>query len=128
MIDARLTRNASGDYDLKFENGSFVMAEDGTEAAQHALIRLLAHKGEYSLNGEIDGKDNLGTDWYGKIWPMNITKAEKEFELKRRLLQTPGVESIIKWQWTQSGHTVTIEAELKTEWGSMTIADTIEAL
>ena len=128
MIDARLTRNTAGDYDLKFENGTFIMAEDGTEAAQHALIRLLVFRGEPSLNGEIEGKEDTGTFWYDRIWPTNTSKAEKEFEIKRRILQTPGIDSITEFTWSQTAHTVTINGIVKTQWGSLTISDTIEAL
>ena len=128
MIDARLTKSTQGYYDLKLENGRFPMCEDGTEAAQHALIRLLAFRGEYSLNGEIDGKDDLGTYWYERIFAMDVSQAEKELEIKRRILQTPGIESITKFVWSQTGHTVTIDAIIKTEWGSLEISDTVEAL
>ncbi len=124
----RISRNTNGDFDLVFENGKFKWATDGTQAAQHALIRLLAFKGEYSLNSELGGKDSLGTDWYGIVFDMSKSKAEKELEIKRRILGTDGVEKITDWSWTQSGHSVTITGIVVTQWGSVDISQTIEAL
>ncbi len=128
MKDIRITQGSDGQWDLKMENGKLVWAEEGTEAAQHAFLRLMIFKGELGLNGALTTKVSLGTKWYETIFDMSKSKAEKELEMKRRILGTTGVKSITKWTWTQAAHTVTIDAIIMTDWGEIDVSQTIEAL
>ena len=128
MKAPRLTKNTSGDYDLLIENGKIPMIEDGTQAAQHALTRLLIFKGEYSLDGELTTKTELGTKWYETIFAMDKPQVAKELEIKRRLLQTPGIKKILSFEWSQSEHTVTIEGKFQTDWGAETVSETVTPL
>lgn len=129
MKAPRLTFDSNGYLDLKLEDGKFAWAEDGTQAAQHATLRLLIFKGEYALNGELTGLDDEGTDWYGTIFDMSKSKAEKILEIKRAILETYGIERIITFSWTRTAaHTVTINALVKTIWGDMEISEELTPL
>ncbi|MCP4604479.1 MAG: hypothetical protein GY847_28815 [Proteobacteria bacterium] len=127
MKDARLTKTDAGYYDLLIENGSTQWTDKGTAIAQHAMMRLLIFKGEYAL-GVLGGKDDDGLDWYGIMFDMSKSKNEKELELKRVVLQTPGIERIIYFNWTQAGYTVTIDAAFQTIYGAATVSETITPL
>jgi len=128
MIDAKLTKTDAGYYDLDLQAGKFTMCEDGTEAASHCVIRLLAYKGEYNLGGLLTGKDDLGVDWYGIVFNVATGEAEKTFELRKAILGTPGVVSINKFEWSQTGQVVTIDGAVNTEWGVVELSMEIEQL
>lgn len=124
MKDVRITRTSNGVYDIILENGKFKWAEDGTEAAQHALIRLMIFKGEWYL----DADDTMGTAWYQTIFDMSKGRAEKELEIKKRILGTTGIRKIQTFTWEQTAHSVTIEGIVETDWGSVDISQEIEPL
>ena len=128
MKAPRISKDADGNYDLLLENGAFAWAEDGTQATQHAFVRLMIFRGEPSLNGVLTEKTEEGTKWLETIFNVQKSKAEKELEIKRRLLQTPGIKSITSFQSTQVGRTLEIEAKIQTDWGDMEVSDTIEPL
>lgn len=128
MIDIRLTKTTAGYYDLNLEGGLFTLAEDGTQTAQHCMIRINCFKGHYSLNDMLSNKDNDGTDFYGIIFNMEKSQAEKELELKRRILTTPEVEKILDFTWTQTGRSVSITGSVQTEYGVADISQVISIL
>lgn len=128
MIDLRMTQIDDGGYDLKFENADLMLAEDGTEAAQHATLRMLIFRGEQNLGDLLSTEDNTGTRWYEVLFDMSKSRAEKELELKRRILGTPGIQEISKFVWTQAAHTVSINAIVKTIWGGMALTEEITPL
>jgi hypothetical protein len=129
MITPRLTKNAAGDYDLQLENGVLgPMCEEGTQAAQHSLERLLIFQGELSLDGALTTKTTGGTRWYETIFAMDVPRAEKELEIKSRILGTPGIIKILSFTWTQAAHTVTITGRVLTAWGEEDISGTISPL
>lgn len=122
MRSIRITKNADGTYGLKMVNGKFVWAEDGTQAAQHATTRLNIFYGENELNPE------LGTKWYQIIFQTNKSRAEKEFEIKRILLGTPGIKQVRTFNWSQSGHTASIDSIVDTDWGEIDLSQEITPL
>ena len=126
-LSPRLTAVSTG-YDILIENGKIPWAEDGTQAAQHAMVRLLVFKGEPSLDGNLTTKTLEGTKFYEIVFNMEVTKAEKELEIKSRILGTPGVERIISFVWEQVAHTGTITGKVKTIWGEETLEGTVELL
>ena len=128
MKDAKITKTDAGHYDLDLQGGKFVMCSDGTEAANHCAIRLLAYKGEYNLGGKLTNKDDLGVDWYGIIFNVATGQAEKTLELRKAILGTPGVLSINKFEWVQTGRVVAIAGSVNTEWGVIDISQEIEQL
>ena len=107
---------------MLFENGKLVWAEDGTQAAQHGLTRLLIFKGEWILDEE------MGTDWYGIIFSSSKSRAEKELEIKSRILGTPGVKEISQFKWEQTGASVAITGIVVTDWGNVDISQEITPL
>ena len=121
MKTIRITSKSTG-WGLLIENGKFAWVEDGDQAAQHATERLLIFKGEWILD------EDMGTKWYEIIFDMSKSKAEKEFEIKKRILKTPGIDSITTFSWTQTGHTVSIEGIVKTDWGEVDIGQEIITL
>lgn len=127
MKDIRITREG-GSWDLKMENGDLQMVEDGAQAAQHSTIRLMIFKGELALDGALVGRLSLGTKFYEIIFDSSKSRAEKELEIKRRLLGTPGIDGITKWTWTQTGGSVSVDAEGKTAWGTVDLSQDIEVL
>jgi hypothetical protein len=108
---------------MLLQNGVFQWAEDGTQAAQHAGTRIQIFKGELSHGGKLTTKTEGGTKYYETVFAMDKPKAEKELELKGRILGTPGIESILEWNWTQAGHTVTITGKALTSWGEVGISE-----
>lgn len=118
----RITQNSDGNYGLKMENGKFVWAEDGIQAAQHATTRLNIFYGENELNPEI------GTKWYQIIFQTDKSRAEKEFEIKRVILGTPGIKQVRKFNWAQAGHIVSIDAIVDTDWGEIDLSQEITPL
>jgi hypothetical protein len=128
MIAPRLTKAACGYPHMLLETGVFQWAEDGTQAAQHAWTRIMIFKGELSHGGKLTTKTEGGTKAYEVVFAMDKPKAEKELELKSRILGTPGVESILEWDWVQVSHTVNITGKALTSWGEVDIGGEISAL
>ena len=122
MKSIRITKRSDGNYGLLFSDGKLQWAEDGTQAAQHGLTRLLIFSGEWVLNTDI------GTKWYEIIFASSKSRAEKELEIKSRILGTPGVKEITKFNWTQSGSSVSIEGIIVTDWGDVDISQEITQL
>jgi hypothetical protein len=92
------------------------------------MERLLTFKGELALNGALTTKTELGTKWFEVVFAMDKPRAEKELELKSRILATAGVEKIIRFVWEQSGHSVTITGAVQTAWGEEDISEDVTLL
>lgn len=123
MIGSKLTVTATG-LDLKRENGTVVKVADGTQAAQHGASRLWQYRNE-----SVSEDENADyTKWYSIVFNMNKTQTEKEFEIKRRILGTPGVLRITYFNWKQEGRHVTITATVQTLWGEAEIGQEITLL
>jgi hypothetical protein len=123
----RLSIDVDGNLDLKLENGKFRWGKEGTQVANHAQIRLSTIKGELSLNGRLSN-DETELDLYGIMLRADIGQAEKELEMKRVIMNTPGYQSLISFSYSQTAHTGSYSAQVQTAWGAITIGDTIEAL
>lgn len=125
-----LSKNSDGDFDIVFKDGKIKMAEDGTAAAVAMTERLLLFRGEAEESQLVDTAANplAGVDWYNIIFRPDATRAEKESELKRAILSTPGIDRILQWSWTQTGRTVTIDVQVKTDWGAVSVSQSIEPL
>jgi hypothetical protein len=126
--DLRISPDSEGDYDIILEDGKFVWAKLGTQVANHCQIRMSIPKGTLSLNGRLSNKEDLGFKLYEIILKADVGHAEKELEIKRVIMQTPGYLSMISFSFSQTAHTATYTAQVQTEWGAITIGDTIEAL
>lgn len=112
MKDARLT-GSGGYYDLKMENGVLApWCYDGTQVANHGLIRLRTFRGERDIDA------NWGTQWYEIIFNVEIPKVEKELEIKRQILSLPGVSYIEEFEMVQEERTWVITGIVQTEFGT----------
>jgi hypothetical protein len=127
-LSIKLSKNAVGDYDMVLEDGKFEWSRDGTAVAQHGMERLLIFRGEQSLGGILTGKDDLGTWWYEIIFDASKSRAEKELEIKSRILGTPGVLRILQFNWEQTGGAVSLTGRVLTEYGEIDIAEEITVL
>jgi len=125
-----ISKNDAGDFDIELEDGIFRMSEDGEAAAVSMTERVLTVRSEALANPLIDIILNplAGVDWYGIIFRSDATRAEKETELKRAILSTPGIEGIIRWNWAQTGRTVTIDVKVKSEWGTLGYTEEVTPL
>ena len=124
MRDVRLTKTDGGYLDVLIEDGRAVWAYDGTETAQHAAVRLQKFVNESVIG---DSEEDY-TRWYEVIFDQQKTLAEKELELKRRILGTPGAIRILTFEWEQAGRTVNIVGSVQTVWGEADVSQEIEAL
>jgi hypothetical protein len=125
MRDVRMTtQNATGVLDIQVENGRANWAYDGTEVAQHASIRLQKFVDESVIG---DSEEDY-TRWYEVVFNAQASRAEKELELKRRILGTPGAVRILTFEWTQSGHVVDIKGSVQTQWGEADISQKVTPL
>jgi len=129
MITPRVSLQG-GVYDLLLTNGSLEMAEDGTAAACNVLTRVRLFRSECLINPLVDTakNPNAGVDYYDIVFSAETSQARKELEIKTAILETPGIKSIIKWQWTQTARTANIVAVVQTDWGAETITATIDPL
>lgn len=121
MKDLRLSKDDNGIYDIRPEDGNFVWAKDGTQVANHGHIRLNTFRGTLSLNGRLSNKENVGFDIYGIVLDMSKTQSEKELEIKRVIMGTPGYVSLAYFKWEQTAHSLYIEAKVNTEYGALTL-------
>lgn len=130
MIGIRLTKDSEGRLDMLFENGAFVMAENGEAAASALALAMATERIECEESPVVDTVANplAGVDYYGIVFDTSKSKAEKMIEIKRAMLSVPGIERILRFQWTQTGRTVTITAVLKTEWGVESVSQEITPL
>jgi hypothetical protein len=124
----RLSQNAAGDYDLVLEDGKFKWAEDGTVVAQHGTERILIFKGELSLNDQLSGKDDEGTRYYEVLFSAAASRAEKELEIKQRILGTPGALKTLQFTFELDGGTLTTDGQVLTEYGTVDVSQTVEVL
>ena len=122
-----LSQNSAGDFDIVFEDGKIKMAEDGTAAAVAMTERILLFRSE-ALESLLVENLTAGTNWYGIMFRADATRTEKEAELKRVILSTPGVDRILQWTWTQTGRTLYLSVQVKTEWGAVSVSQEIEPL
>lgn len=122
MRSPRLTNIGGGVYDLKLENGKQVWCEDGTQVAQHALERLQI------FYGESDSHPKLGTKYFQIILDSSKSRAETDLEFKRVILGTTGAKKVVKFKYTQDGHTLNIDGAVQTDWGVVDISEALELL
>jgi hypothetical protein len=128
MKDLRISPDSEGDYDIILEDGKFVWAKEGTQVANHCQIRMSIPKGTLSLNDRLSNKEDLGLALYEIILRADIGQAEKDLEIKRVIMQTPGYEKLISFTFEQTAHTGTWAVQAQTQWGEISIGGTIEAL
>ena len=128
MKDIRITKDANGIDDIKLVNGKFRWAKDGTQAANHCHMRLQIPRGTLSLNGRLSNKEHLGFQLYEIILNTAAGELEKQLEIKRVIMETPGFLKLLSFSYVQTGHSVAINGGVQSEWGEMTLGDDREEL
>lgn len=121
-----LAKNDAGDFDIVFTDGKVEMVDDAEAAAVQMTERFLSFRSECIESSLVDTNANplAGLNWYGIIFRADASRAEKEAELKRAILSTPTIKSIIEWSWTQVEHTLTIAYRVRSIYGEL--SDTLE--
>jgi hypothetical protein len=122
MKDIRISPDDDGIDDITLEDGAFKWAKDGTQVANHHHIRSQVFKGTLDLNGRLSNKELKGVDFYGVIFDTSKTQSEKELELKKIIMQTPGYRALTYFSWSQTNHTVSVEAKIQSDWGELTLS------
>ena len=111
-----LERDANGNLDMVLDNGSAKMAENGVAAGVRMQERLLLERTEAETNPLVANK-KAGTQWYGIVFDPTKTRIQKELEIKRVILSTPGIRKILQWQFTQVRQSASFTARVQTDWG-----------
>lgn len=116
-----LEKNSDGDFDLVITDGKIEMVEENAAAAVQMTERVLSFRSECIESPIVDTNVNplAGCNWYGIIFRSDASRAEKEAELKRAILSTPTIKSIIEWRWTQTARTVTVTYRVRTIYGEL---------
>lgn len=89
MIDIKLDENG----DLVVENGDAVLITESEEVAQALTIHLKTIAAEWLLDV------GIGVDYFGKIYPIEVPKTEKELFLKKEILSVVGVKNILSFSF-----------------------------
>jgi len=113
MKDVRLTKT-TGMYDLLLEGGLFKWCYDGTQVANHGLIRIRVFRGEMNLHTDI------GTRFYDVVFNVQSSKAEVKLELTSQLLSVTGVQYIEEFELEKNETTKAWDCSgiIQTEFGT----------
>ena len=107
------------DHDLDLTNQSLSLTSDtnGQSIAQRLKIKLWMFKGEYFFNTE------YGVPYYQEIFVKGATKDEVDQIFKTAILETPGVEEIIRYtsEFNRTLRTFTLDFTVRTLYGPVTI-------
>ena len=103
-------RALDSNNDLIVERGQLKLVEDGAETVQHVRTRLLFYLNEWFLDL------TAGTPYFEEVFVKPANLANIESILKQRVLETPGVLSLIEFSLDYEGGsfrrlTVTFSAE-----------------
>ena len=124
-IVIKLVKDENGDEDMVLENGAFEMCENGTAAAVQMKERLLCDKNEAVKSPLV--KDTASVmDWEGIIFDNSKSKAEKDLEIKRVILSTPGMKRITYWKSEQIDRTLVLDFKVESEWGELEFGETVQ--
>lgn len=95
------------------------LVSDAEAVAQHVRFRLQMQRGEWFLD------EDSGTDWLGVILRKGAPLAEVEAELRKTLVQTPGVAEVVSLTVDRdlSQRTARIRAALTTDLGELVQLD-----
>jgi hypothetical protein len=120
-----------GVYDAVLrEGGVFEMASQGAACACALQTRLMQYRSELVNHPliAITRRTSAGVDYYGVVFDTSRSPAERTMELRRVVLGTPGVLSILSWSESQVGHTLTITFAVQTQWGAQSVSQELQPL
>ena len=106
--------------DLVITGGrTLALASGASAVAQHVRFRLQMQRGEWFLD------EDAGTDWLGVILRKGAPLAEVEAELRRVLVQTPGVAEVVQLTVERdlTRRTARIRAAVTTDLGELAELD-----
>jgi hypothetical protein len=124
-IVIKLVKNEDGDEDMVLEDGAIQMCDNGTAAAVQMKERLLCDKNE-AVKSPLVKDTAIVMDWEGIIFDNSTSRAEKELELKRVILGTPGMQRITYWKYEQVGRTLVLDYKVESEWGELEFGETVQ--
>lgn len=127
-IVLKLVKNDAGDEDVVFENGKIVLSENGEAAAVRMKERMLLERSEALASILVDTTKNplAGLNWEGIIFDAAKSKVEKELEIKRVILSSPGIQAITYWSWVLAGRELQLDFKVNTDWGELAVGETIQ--
>lgn len=109
------------DHDLVFRNGDILTVTEGDQTAQHLKIRLYTYLGEWFLD------ITIGTPYYEKILGQTTSAQEQANVIRRRILQTEGVKSIISLDFERAARQLSINGQVKLDNGETATVNTTVA-
>lgn len=118
MIDLKLDTII---HDLEVDAYDLQLVEDQAYIAQSLRIRLLFFLGEWFLD------TSEGVPFYEDIFVKNPNLGAIEAALKARIASTPGVTDLISFSmdYDRSNRKLEVEFEVDTEFGTITISESI---
>jgi hypothetical protein len=119
MKDVRLTKT-TGTYDMLIDSGSSQWCYDGTQVANHGLIRLRVFRGENALHSE------KGTRFYEVLYNVQSSKAEIELEIKRQILSVPGALYLEEFSLAQEDRILNVSGIIQTSFGTESFETVIQ--
>jgi hypothetical protein len=110
-------RKQSADGDYVFGAQAQWLVNSPEAVAQAAATRMKLWAGEWFL----DDREGLATD----LILGYRTQATRDLEVQRRILETPGVKSILTYSSNVEDRAFTVNADIDTIYGQATIAETL---
>lgn len=110
-------RKMSADGDYLFGSRSSWLINSPEAVAQAVLTRLRLYAREWFLD------QRAGTDL--DLILGAGTQGTRDFEIRRRILGTPGVRSIVAYSSTMEGRDFQVSATIDTIYGQITIQESI---
>lgn len=110
-------RALNSNNDLIIEKGQFKLVSEGAETVQHVRTRLLFYLEEWFLD------TTAGVPYFQEIFVKPVDLANVESIFKTKILQTPGVERLIRFAMDYEGES---ERTLKVSFSAQTIYGIIE--
>ena len=108
------------DHDLSFIDGDLQIVTGSNQTAQHLKIRLYTWLGEWFLD------ITIGTPYLEKILGQRSSAREQSNVIRRRVLSTNGVRSIINLSFERSGRHLSISGTVRLDNGdTATITNTV---
>lgn len=105
--------DANGDH--QFGRAGLFLVDSPQAVAQAVLTRLRLWTGEWFLDNE------EGTDYANRILGYG-TQGTRDVEIKERILNTPGVRSILAYQSAMNGRVFNVTTVIDTAFGTVTVS------
>lgn len=130
MVGIRISKQGDVYDALLTEGGAFDMAVKGIASASAMQTRLMQFRSELVDHPLINpiNRGMAGTDYYGVVFDVSKAPLEQELEFRRVILGTPGVLEILRMVRSQVDHSEYIIADVRTQWGAVTVSQEVTPL